>query len=48
MPEWKVPGYTELKALGSGGFGEVMLARHDPIASAIGGVAPCWARQCGR
>jgi serine/threonine-protein kinase len=30
MPEWKVPGYTELKALGSGGFGEVMLARHDP------------------
>jgi serine/threonine-protein kinase len=29
MPEWNVPGYTELKALGSGGFGEVMLARHD-------------------
>ena len=29
MPEWSVPGYTELKALGSGGFGEVMLARHD-------------------
>jgi len=29
MPEWKVPGYTELKALGSGGFGDVMLARHD-------------------
>ena len=29
MPDWKVPGYTELKALGSGGFGEVMLARHD-------------------
>ena len=29
MPEWGVPGYTELKALGSGGFGEVMLARHD-------------------
>ena len=27
MPEWKVPGYTELKALGSGGFGDVMLAR---------------------
>jgi eukaryotic-like serine/threonine-protein kinase len=29
MPEWKVPGYTELSALGSGGFGDVMLARHD-------------------
>ena len=29
MTEWNVPGYTELKALGSGGFGRVMLARHD-------------------
>jgi eukaryotic-like serine/threonine-protein kinase len=29
MPEWKVPGYTELKMLGSGGFGDVVLARHD-------------------
>jgi eukaryotic-like serine/threonine-protein kinase len=29
MPEWAVPGYTTLKALGSGGFGEVVLARHD-------------------
>jgi serine/threonine-protein kinase len=29
MPEWNVPGYTELRALGSGGFGEVVLARHD-------------------
>src|ERR1035438_1351828 len=29
MPEWNVPGYTELKALGSCGFGEVLLARHD-------------------
>ena len=28
MPEWKVPGYTELRALGSGGFGDVILARH--------------------
>jgi eukaryotic-like serine/threonine-protein kinase len=28
MPEWSVPGYTELKKLGSGGFGEVALARH--------------------
>ena len=26
--EWAVPGYTEVKALGSGGFGEVVLARH--------------------
>jgi eukaryotic-like serine/threonine-protein kinase len=29
MAEWKVPGYTELKMLGSGGFGEVVLARHN-------------------
>jgi eukaryotic-like serine/threonine-protein kinase len=29
VPEWDVPGYTELRALGSGGFGEVVLARHD-------------------
>src|SRR6202043_4011391 len=29
MPEWTVPGYTEIKALGSGGFGHVILARHD-------------------
>jgi serine/threonine-protein kinase len=29
VPEWKVPGYTELKALGSGGFGDVVLARHE-------------------
>ncbi|HEV2931995.1 MAG TPA: serine/threonine-protein kinase, partial [Streptosporangiaceae bacterium] len=29
MSEWKVPGYTELTALGSGSFGEVVLARHD-------------------
>jgi serine/threonine protein kinase len=27
--EWSVPGYTRLKALGSGGFGDVVLARHD-------------------
>ena len=26
---WSVPGYTGLRALGSGGFGEVVLARHD-------------------
>ncbi len=29
MPGWQVPGYTEVRALGSGGFGEVVLARHD-------------------
>ena len=29
MPEWNVPGFTGLRTLGSGGFGEVMLARHD-------------------
>jgi len=28
-PGWRAPGYTELKVLGSGGFGEVVLARHD-------------------
>ncbi len=29
MREWAVPGYTEIRALGSGGFGEVVLARHE-------------------
>src|SRR5580700_410465 len=29
MAEWNVPGYTELETLGSGGFGDVVLARHD-------------------
>ena len=28
VAEWDVPGYTGLKALGSGGFGDVVLARH--------------------
>jgi serine/threonine-protein kinase len=28
MPEWTVPGYTQLKDLGAGGFGRVVLARH--------------------
>jgi protein kinase-like protein len=27
--EWDVSGYTEVKTLGSGGFGDVVLARHD-------------------
>src|ERR1700733_3526420 len=29
MAEWNVPGFTELRTLGSGSFGEVVLARHD-------------------
>ena len=35
MPEWKVPGYSELKALGSGGFGDVVLARHDSSSTLV-------------
>ncbi|HEX3958963.1 MAG TPA: protein kinase [Trebonia sp.] len=35
MPEWRVPGYTELKGLGSGGFGEVVLARHDASGTLV-------------
>ena len=35
MAEWKVPGFTELKVLGSGGFGEVMLARHDATGTQV-------------
>src|SRR5258708_3480516 len=29
MPDWSVPGYTGVRTLGSGGFGKVVLARHD-------------------
>jgi hypothetical protein len=29
MPEWEVPGYTELREIGAGGQGHVVLARHD-------------------
>jgi tRNA A-37 threonylcarbamoyl transferase component Bud32 len=35
MPEWGVPGYTELKRIGSGGFGEVVLARHDESGTLV-------------
>jgi serine/threonine-protein kinase len=35
MPEWKIPGYTELRALGSGGFGQVVLARHDESGTLV-------------
>ena len=33
--EWDVPGYTEVKVLGSGGFGEVVLARHDASGTRV-------------
>ncbi|MFI0368607.1 serine/threonine-protein kinase [Actinomadura sp. 1N219] len=29
MSEWRVPGYTEMRVLGEGGQGRVVLARHD-------------------
>ena len=32
---WKVPGFTELKTLGSGGFGEVVLARHQSSGTLV-------------
>ena len=32
---WSVPGYTGLKALGSGGFGDVVLARHDESGTLV-------------
>src|SRR6202453_100941 len=35
MPEWKVPGYAELKMLGSGGFGDVVLARDDASGTLV-------------
>jgi serine/threonine protein kinase len=35
MAAWAVPGYTELKPLGSGGFGAVMLATHDETGTPV-------------
>jgi serine/threonine-protein kinase len=35
MPEWTVPGYAEVRALGSGGFGRVVLARHDASGALV-------------
>ncbi|WP_300603880.1 serine/threonine-protein kinase [Trebonia sp.] len=35
MTDWAVPGYTALKPLGSGGFGTVMLARHDATGTPV-------------
>ena len=32
---WDVPGYTEVRVLGSGGFGEVVLARHDASGTEV-------------
>ena len=29
MPEWMIPGYTVRRVLGSGGSGDVVLARED-------------------
>jgi eukaryotic-like serine/threonine-protein kinase len=33
--EWRVPGYTELRELGSGGFGRVALARHNASGALV-------------
>lgn len=35
MPDWAVPGYTEVKPLGSGGFGAVLLATHDETGTPV-------------
>jgi serine/threonine-protein kinase len=35
MPGWDVPGYTGLKVLGSGGFADVVLARHDASGTRV-------------
>ena len=35
MRGWEVPGYTEVRVLGSGGFGEVVLARHDKSSALV-------------
>src|SRR5271154_4890172 len=35
MAEWDAPGYTKLKDLGSGGFGDVVLAKHDPSGTLV-------------
>ena len=35
MAGWTVPGFTGLRTLGSGGFGEVVLARHDASGTLV-------------
>ncbi len=35
MDEWALPGFTELGSLGEGGFGRVVLARHDESSQVV-------------
>ncbi|WET79748.1 protein kinase [Amycolatopsis sp. QT-25] len=35
MDDWTLPGFTELGSLGEGGFGRVVLARHDESAQVV-------------
>src|ERR1700678_1335484 len=35
VAQWRFPGYTELRTLGSGGFGEVVLARDDASGALV-------------
>ncbi|QFU85305.1 serine/threonine-protein kinase [Amycolatopsis sp. YIM 10] len=35
MSEWSLPGFTEVKALGEGGFGRVVLARQDGTGAEV-------------
>jgi hypothetical protein len=35
MAEWTVPGYSTLRDLGTGGFGRVVLARHDATGTLV-------------
>ena len=35
MREWSVPGYSEVRVLGSGGFGDVVLARQDTSGAMV-------------
>jgi len=35
MGGWTVPGYTGLKTIGSGGFGDVVLAKHNPSGTLV-------------
>jgi eukaryotic-like serine/threonine-protein kinase len=35
MPDWSVPGYEAIKALGAGGFGDVVLARHEQTGALV-------------
>src|SRR6202167_752734 len=35
VAQWKVPGYTELRTLGSGGFGEGVLGRDDASGALV-------------